>query len=125
MTDVVGVFGDQMFGRRIRLRLLLWVNDQDAPFNQSQAARGIAYGSSGEVAKELARLVKLGMVRKLRRVSKVGPQNYRRLDHPAWAIVDTASEVMDGLSDVANLSSARRSRDDAELKPVAEMVGTK
>ena len=55
VVDAVAEWGELLFGRRLRLRVLLWVEEQEDPFNQSQAAMGVAYSSSGEVAKELQR----------------------------------------------------------------------
>ena len=72
--DALSEYGDQMFGRRIRLRVLLWAESRRGAFNQSEAAVGVSYSSSGEVAKELERLVRLGMLRKFGRPSRVGPQ---------------------------------------------------
>ena len=88
--DALSECGDQMFGRRIRLRVLLWAESRRDAFNQSEAAVGVAYSSSGEVAKELERLVRLGMLRKFGRPSRVGPQNYLRVEHPGWAIAVAA-----------------------------------
>ena len=87
----VDAYGELVFGRRLRLHVLLWVADQDEVFNQSQAAAGVGYSSSGEVGKELERLVTLEMVRKFGRPTRVGPQNYARLsDHPGWLIAEGA-----------------------------------
>ena len=88
--DRVDAVGELLFGRRLRLRVLLWASEQKGAFNQSEAARGVGYNSSGEVAKELERLVQLDMVRKFGRPTRVGPQNYLRADHPGWEIADVA-----------------------------------
>lgn len=93
--DALSEYGDQMFGRRLRLRVLLWSQSQREAFNQSEAAVGVAYSSSGEVAKELERLVRLGMLRKFGRPSRVGPQNYLRVEHPGWAIAVAARAAVD------------------------------
>lgn len=93
--DALSEYGDLMFGRRIRLRVLLWAHTQDEAFNQSEAAVGVSYSSSGEVAKELERLVRLGMLRKFGRPSRVGPQNYLRVEHPGWAIAVAARAAVD------------------------------
>lgn len=90
----VDVYGQLLFGRRIRLRVLLWVAHRGEVFNQSEAARGVDYSSSGEIAKELERLVELGMVRKFGRESRVGPQKYIRTDHPGWRIATAAREAV-------------------------------
>ncbi|HLN43703.1 MAG TPA: hypothetical protein VK215_14700 [Acidimicrobiales bacterium] len=98
--DALDVYGDQLFGRRIRLRVLLWAHTQKEAFNQSEASKGVDYSSSGEVAKELERLVRLGMLRKFGRPSRVGPQNYLRVEHPGWAIAVAArTAVRAGLTD--------------------------
>jgi hypothetical protein len=97
-VDALSEYGDQMFGRRLRLRVLLWAQSRADAFNQSEAAVGVAYSSSGEVAKELERLVRLGMLRKFGRPGRVGPQNYLRVEHPGWAIAEAArSAVEQGL----------------------------
>jgi hypothetical protein len=88
--DALSEYGNHMFGRRIRLRVLLWAEAQHEAFNQSETAAGVSYSSSGEVAKELERLVRLGMLRKFGRPSRVGPQNYLRVEHPGWAIAVAA-----------------------------------
>jgi hypothetical protein len=96
-VDCVDVVGDLLFGRRLRLRVLLWASDQTRAFNQSEAARGVNYNSSGEVAKELERLVQLEMLQKFGRPSRVGPQNYLRIkDHPGWGIAAAARKMIDG-----------------------------
>ena len=70
--DALDVYGEELFGRRIRLRVLLWAHEQKQAFNQSEASKGVDYSSSGEVAKELERLVRLGMLRKFGRPSRWG-----------------------------------------------------
>lgn len=109
MVDPVDAYGELLFGRRIRLRVLLWVADQAEPFNQSQAARGVAYSSSGEVAKELERLVELGMLRKYARSGRIGPQNYARTEHPGWGIAHAARSAVEmGLPEPTGQGLARR-----------------
>lgn len=98
--DPVEAYGELIFGRRLRLRVLLWARLQTGTFNQSEAAKGVDYSSTGEVAKELERLVQLGMLRKFGRVQRVGPQNYMQVDHPGWAVVAAAQRAVDiGLPD--------------------------
>ncbi len=87
--------GELLFGRRLRLRVLLWAFGQDDVFNQSEAAKGVGYHSSGEVAKELERLVQLEMLVKFGRPSRVGPQNYRRVDHLGWGVADAARRMVE------------------------------
>jgi hypothetical protein len=94
-VDSRETLGDLLFGRKLRLRVLLWASEQDREFHQSQAAHGVNYSSTGEVAKELERLTQLGMLRKLGRTGRVGPQNYLRLaGHPGWEIARAAVETM-------------------------------
>src|SRR5580700_705323 len=93
--DALSEYGELMFGRRIRLRVLLWAEARPEAFNQSEAAVGVSYSSSGEVAKELERLVRLGMLRKFGRPARVGPQNYLRVDHPGWAIASAARAAVE------------------------------
>ena len=104
----VDQIGDRLFGRSIRLRVLLWSLAQPGAFNQSQAARGIEYNSSGEVGKCLDRLVDLGMLRKFGRPNRVGPQNYVKVDVPEWEI---GQAVARSLGDTV-LESLRRERDE-------------
>ncbi|HUY22783.1 MAG TPA: hypothetical protein VMV22_10660 [Acidimicrobiales bacterium] len=93
--DRVDAVGELLFGRRLRLRVLLWASEQTVAFNQSEAARGVGYNSSGEVAKELERLVELDMLRKYGRPTRVGPQNYVRADHAGWDVADAARRMVD------------------------------
>ena len=88
-------YGELLFGRRIRLRVLVWAEEHEGVFNQTQAAKGVDYSSSGEVAKELERLVQLGMLRKFGRPSRVGPQNYVRVEDPGWAIAVAARSAVE------------------------------
>ena len=95
VDERVDTVGELLFGRRLRLRVLLWAHDQTQAFNQSEAARGVGYNSSGEVAKELERLVQLQMLRKYGRPSRVGPQNYVRAEHPGWTVAEAARIMID------------------------------
>ena len=101
-VDALEMYGEELFGRRIRLRVLLWAHTQRQAFNQSEASKGVDYSSSGEVAKELERLVRLGMLRKFGRPSRVGPQNYLRVEHPGWGIAGAARVAVN-----AGLNNAR------------------
>src|SRR5579863_5660934 len=106
--DALSEYGDQMFGRRIRLRVLLWAESRSEAFNQSEAAVGVSYSSSGEVAKELERLVRLGMLRKFGRPAGVGPQNYLRVEHPGWDIATAARGAVEkGLPELGEAVSDR------------------
>lgn len=110
--DALEVYGEELFGRRIRLRVLLWAHKQRQAFNQSEASKGVDYSSSGEVAKELERLVRLGMLRKFGRPSRVGPQNYLRVEHPGWAIAAAARAAVH-----AGLKDAQDENDDEQDEP--------
>ena len=99
VEERIDAVGELLFGRRLRLRVLLWAHDQSHAFNQSEAARGVGYSSSGEVAKELERLVQLHMLRKYGRPTRVGPQNYVRAEHPGWTVAEAARIMID--TDVA------------------------
>jgi hypothetical protein len=114
-VDALEVYGEELFGRRIRLRVLLWAHKQKQPFNQSEASKGVDYSASGEVAKELERLVRLGMLRKFGRPSRVGPQNYLHVEHPGWAIAAAArSAVQAGLKDAADDNDDNDDNDESE-----------
>ena len=95
LDERVDAVGELLFGRRLRLRVLLWAADQHQAFNQSEAARGVGYNSSGEVAKELERLVQLHMLRKYGRPGRVGPQNYVRAEHAGWTVAEAARLMLD------------------------------
>ena len=122
--EALSEYGDQMFGRRIRLRVLLWAESRGEAFNQSEAAVGVSYSSSGEVAKELERLVRLGMLRKFGRPARVGPQNYLRVDHPGWVIAVAARAAVEkGLPEVEKsepgpVRVGSRSSAPASVRPV-------
>lgn len=83
-----------MFGRALRLRVLLWVYRQEAPFFQSQAAAGVEYSSVTAVAKELDTIESLGMLRKYGRPNKTGRQNYVRIASPRWPIVEAVERSL-------------------------------
>ncbi len=86
--EVVDHLGKLLFGRPIRLRVLLWVLDRgDAVFFQAEAASGVDYKSSTAVAAELDRLERLGMVRRYGRPIGNERQNYVRLESDYWNIV--------------------------------------
>lgn len=88
--------GATLFGRRLRLRVLVWVRRQKTTFFQSQAARGVDYTGVSAVAKELDMLEALGMVRKFGRPSATGRQNYVRIESPLWSIVDATVDALGG-----------------------------
>ena len=95
-SDPADVVGGLLFGRRLRLRVLLWAAEQTEPFHQTEAAAGVGYNSPGEVAKELERLVRLEMLRKFGRPTGVGRQYYKRDDaSPGWAVAAVARQLID------------------------------
>jgi hypothetical protein len=84
--------GKQLFGRPCRLALALWILRQDKPrFYQSEPPREVIL--QGELAKELSRLVRLGMLEEDR------PDDgrrvyYNRTDSPLWKIIQAAADVI-------------------------------
>src|ERR1700761_645214 len=85
--------GRELFGRPCRLTLGLWIVRREKPlFYQSEPPREVVLQS--DAARELARLVRLGMLRQLhpddgRRVY------YERTGSPLWKILETAADVLD------------------------------
>jgi hypothetical protein len=118
--DPIDAFGELLFGRRLRLRVLLWANSQTKPFNQSEAARGVGYNSSGEVAKDLERFVQLGMLRKFGRTNRVGPQNYLRVGHAGW---DIAGAVQSAVEKERSDRSGSRESEETQSGPEPAQVG--
>lgn len=93
---MVDHLGKLMFGRPLRLRLLLWVAARgDTVFFQSEAASEVGYSSANAVAAELARMETLGMVRKFGRPVGNERQNYARADSDYWAIVAAAQSCLE------------------------------
>jgi hypothetical protein len=92
--------GDRLFGRTLRLRVARWVLQfEEASFFQSQAASGVGYSSPGEVAKELDRLVDLGMVLKNEPSAGDRRQYYTRVDDcPLWDVVRAAVAIVNDQS---------------------------
>jgi predicted ArsR family transcriptional regulator len=85
--------GHNLFGRRLRLRVALWV--QNAPsdvFSLSEAADGVGYSPSG-VRQELDRLERLGMIDRYP-YSGVGRAYYGRSQSPLWRVVAAAEAAL-------------------------------
>ncbi|HEY5358001.1 MAG TPA: hypothetical protein VIJ82_10015 [Streptosporangiaceae bacterium] len=88
----VSEVGKQLFGRPCRLALALWIVRRDKPrFYQSEPPREVIL--QGDLASELGRLVRLGMLDEDR------PDDgrrvyYNRTDSPLWKIIQAASEVL-------------------------------
>jgi hypothetical protein len=85
--------GDLLFGRKLRLRLALWVLRRDDRFYQAEAAKGVNYSASA-VADELDRLVELGMLAGQPAESGDRRRYYKKLDHPLWAIIEAVDAAV-------------------------------
>ena len=107
--------GKLMFGRALRLRVMLWVADQDEAFFQQQAAKGLDYSGISEVAKELAALVDLGMLRRFGRPQNVGRLYYQRIDSPLWAAITVVAEAL--ASSKPKRRGASRGRSTSKASP--------
>jgi len=85
--------GGELFGRPCRLTLALWIVRHDKPrFYQSEPPREVIL--QGDAARELGRLVRLGMLEEAR------PDDsrrvyYERTDSPLWKIIQAAAEVIE------------------------------
>jgi len=85
--------GKELFGRPCRLALALWVLEQHkSRFYQSEPPREVIL--QGEVAKELRRLVRLGMLEELR-PDDARRVYYDRTDSPLWKIIEAAADAVD------------------------------
>ena len=83
--------GKLLFGRPCRLALALWIVRRDKPrFYQSEPPRDVIW--PGDLAKELGRLVRLGMLVEERR-DDARRVYYERTDSPLWKIIQTAADV--------------------------------
>jgi hypothetical protein len=92
--DVAEV-GKQLFGRPCRLALALWIVQREKPsFYQSEPPREVI--RQGDLADELGRLVRLGMLEEERRPD-ARRVYYNRTDSPLWAIIKAAADVIDEL----------------------------
>jgi hypothetical protein len=84
--------GRLLFGRPCRLALALWIVRHDKPhFYQSEPPREVI--RQGDLADELGKLVRLGMLEEERR-----PDARRvycnRIGSPLWKIIEAAAEVL-------------------------------
>jgi hypothetical protein len=85
--------GRQLFGRPCRLTLALWIVRHDKPrFYQSEPPREVIW--QGDLAKELGRLVHLGMLEE-DRPDDARRVYYERTDSPLWKIIQAAADVID------------------------------
>jgi hypothetical protein len=84
--------GKLLFGRPCRLALALWIVRHDKPrFYQSEPPRDVILQS--DLAKELGRLVSLGMLLE-ERPDDVRRVYYERTDSPLWEIIKAAADVL-------------------------------
>jgi hypothetical protein len=84
--------GKLLFGRPCRLALALWIVRHDKPrFYQSEPPRDVILQS--DLAKELGRLVSLGMLQE-ERPDDVRRVYYERTDSPLWEIIKAAADVL-------------------------------
>ena len=84
--------GKLLFGRPCRLALALWIVRHDKPrFYQSEPPREVIW--PGDLAKELGRLVRLGMLEE-QRPDDARRVYYERTDSPLWKIIQAAAEVV-------------------------------
>jgi hypothetical protein len=84
--------GGELFGRPCRLTLALWIVRHDKPrFYQSEPPREVIL--QGDAAKELGRLVRLGMLEE-ERPDDSRRVYYERTDSPLWKIIQAAADVI-------------------------------
>ena len=85
--------GRLLFGRPCRLALALWIVRRDKPrFYQSEPPRDVILQS--DLAKELGRLVRLGMLDEERR-DDARRVYYERTGSPLWTIIQAAADVIE------------------------------
>ena len=84
--------GRLLFGRPCRLALALWIVRHDKPrFYQSEPPREVI--PQGQAAKELDRLISLGMLDE-ERPDDARRVYYNRTASPLWKIIEAAAEVL-------------------------------
>ena len=84
--------GKLLFGRPCRLALALWIVRHDKRFYQSEPPREVIL--QGDAAKELGRLVRLGMLEEERRDDSRRIW-YERTGSPLWKIIQAAAEAIE------------------------------
>lgn len=85
--------GGELFGRPCRLTLALWIARHDkSRFYQSEPPREVIL--QGDAAKELGRLVRLGILEE-DRPDDSHRVYYERTDSPLWKIIQAAADVID------------------------------
>jgi hypothetical protein len=83
----------ELFGRPCRLPLALWiVRNHKSRFYQSEPPREVIL--QGDLAKELGRLVRLGMLEE-ERPDDARRVYYVRTGSPLWKIIEAAAGVID------------------------------
>jgi hypothetical protein len=88
--------GKLLFGRPCRLALALWIVRHRKPrFYQSEPPREVI--SQGNVADELSRLIRLGMLVE-ERPDDTRRVYYERTDSPLWKIIQAAADVIEPAS---------------------------
>jgi hypothetical protein len=85
--------GKLLFGRPCRLALALWIVRHDKPrFFQSEPPREVIL--QGDLARELSRLVRLGMLDEERR-DDARRVYYERTGSPLWRIIQAAADALE------------------------------
>jgi hypothetical protein len=87
------VVGKQLFGRPCRLALAVWIVRHSKPrFYQSEPPREVIL--QGDLAHELGRLVRLGMLDE-ERPDDGRRVYYYRTNSPLWKIIEAAADVVE------------------------------
>lgn len=109
MTNLEFV-GEKLFGRKLRLRVALWIHRRDEPtFFQAEAADGVGYTASA-VTTELDRLIQLGMLKELPTKADDRRRYYARVDSPLWRIIQAAQEALEAQSPSSSPRSKEKRR---------------
>jgi DNA-binding MarR family transcriptional regulator len=97
MVSTCEHLSERLFGRPIRLPLLLWVSGCAAPdFFATEIAEQM-HVSSSNVSQELDRLIDLGMIEPVARKRGDIAKRFVLVNHPGWGIVKAASQVLSEL----------------------------
>jgi hypothetical protein len=107
-----------MFGRAMRLPVLLWLRQRNDPSMYLTEARNATGYEAQHLADELERLAKLGMVSKLERQRKNDRQYFVRNDgSPLWSIVDAAGTALSNAATTTNAPVAGIAEDTGQRAP--------
>lgn len=99
---------DRLFGRRLRLAVALWIwREADDAFYQQQLARELQLPQSNVRDELHDRLIPLGMIQPVPRVSGDRRQYYIRTASPLWRIIEAVNEVAGSASQAPNDPSPR------------------